>query len=326
MSIKNFRERSPVLIGILSILGIAAGTTFAFFIDRLPFIKQAYNIQAEFSDAAGLNVENQVRVAGVKVGTVESVELSGDRVMVRLEIQNDTQIPDDAGAEIKLATILGTKFVEIEGAGGGPYMEDGDLIPLERTTIPYEIYQASNEGVAVLEGLDGDALNRMLSTLADVTELAQEEIGHALEGLNELGANLNAKERDLLSLLKSSRDLTALLSDEGDEIIRLIDASNDVLGSLAQQREELQSLLESTKFMAAELTSLIRANRGNIDSILSDLERALAVLDRNIEHIDMALEYAGPSTRYFGRVFSQGRWGDIYSCAIILTGSCEQDE
>lgn len=326
MSIRNFRERSPILIGIISILGIAAAVTFAFSMDKIPALQQVYNVRAEFADAAGLNVENQVRVAGIKVGTVEAVELDGDHVDVTMEIDNGVEIPDDATAAIKLATLLGTKFVDVDGTGGGPYLQAGDTIPLERTSIPYEIYQAANQGTGVLEEINGRLLNEMLSELATVTRAARGEIGEALAGLNELGQGLNAKDDELEELLAGANDLTDLLSDEGDELVRLIDASNDVLASLAQQREEVQSLLEATKQMAAEVTSLLRHNRGRLDSILNKLHDALGVLERNIEHIDMAFEYMGSSSRYFANVFRQGPWGDLYTCVLIVSATCEQDE
>ncbi|MFP5351714.1 MAG: MlaD family protein [Actinomycetota bacterium] len=326
MSIKNFRERSPVLVGIVSILAITAMTTFAFFIDRIPALKQAYEVQAEFSDAAGLSTENQVRVAGIKVGTVSEIELAGDRVLVTMEIDNGIEIPSDAFAEIKLATLLGTKFIDIESKGGEPYLADGDIIPLEKTSVPYEIYQASNQGTAVLEDLDGQALNDMLVQLTKLTRVAQDEVGFALEGLNDLGTGLTQKDKELRSLLSGSRELTALLNDEGDELVRLIDASNSVLGSLARKREELQSLLSVTRQMARTVTTVLAENRGNLDTILDDLHNALLVLERNIEHLDVAFQYAGPSSRYFASIWTQGRWGDIYSCALVLSQSCENDE
>jgi phospholipid/cholesterol/gamma-HCH transport system substrate-binding protein len=323
VAVKNFRERSPIVVGIISIIALAAGTSFAFFIDRIPALKQAYDIKAEFADAAGLSVENQVRVAGIRVGAVQDIKLAGDRVEVLMEIDNGIEIPKDAFAEIKLATLLGTKFVDIEAKGGGPFMEEGDLIPMDRTATPYEIYQASNQGTNVLEDLDGPALNKMLVELTDLTRVVKEEVGTALSGLNELGAGLNEKDEELRSLLEGADELTGTLSDEGDNIVRLIDASNDVLGSVASKREQVQSLLELTKQMARNLTDLVRDNRGRLDAILLDLHKALIVLERNVKHVDMALEYAGPSSRYFGSIWTQGRWGDIYSCALIFSGSCE---
>jgi hypothetical protein len=74
--------------------------------------------------------------------------------------------------------------------------------------------------------------------------------------------------------------------------------------------------------MSGQLAGVLKDNRANVDAILSKLHLALVVLDRNIEHLDVALEYAGPSSRYFGEVFSQGRWGDIFNCAPILTAGC----
>lgn len=326
MSIKNVRERSPLLIGIISIIALVVGTTLAFYIDDLPFVKQAYDVKAEFADAAGLTAENQVRVAGIKVGTVTSVELDGDRVVVTMEIENSIDVPKDTFAEIKLATLLGTKFVALEAKGGAPFLESGDVIPLENTAVPYEIYQASNQGTNVLEDLDGDALNDMLVELTKLTRIAKDEVGTALEGLNDLGAGLSGRQDELRKLLAGSNDLTALLADESDEIVRLIDASNDVLASLSSQREEVQALLEATKLMASDVTRLVRANRSNLDSILADLHDALVVLERNVEHLDMAFEYAGPSSRYFGSIWAQGRWGDIFGCAIVASATCESDE
>ncbi|MGH2757703.1 MAG: MCE family protein [Actinomycetota bacterium] len=321
--VKNFRERSPMLIGIVSLLALAAGTTFAFSIDKFPALKQTYEIKAEFADAAGLAAENQVRVAGIKVGTVSKIELDRDRVLVAMDIENGIQIPDESFAEIKLATILGTKFVDIEAKGGAPYMESGDLIPLEDTAIPYEIYQASNQGTNVLEDLDGEALNAMLKELAKLVRVSKDEIGSALSGLNELGQGLNEREDDLESLLANADNLTGVLADEGEEINRLISSSDEVLGSLARKRETLQSLLEATKVMSGELAGVLRGNRENVDQILTKLHHALVVLDRNVEHLDVAFEYAGPSSRYFGSIFTQGRWGDIFTCGLIIAPVCQ---
>jgi len=324
VSIKNFRERSPVLIGILSIIGIVGMTLFAFELPKIPQFKQAYEIKAYFSDAIGLVNDNQVRVAGIKVGQVTGIELKGDRVLVTMDIDNGTKIPRDANAQIKLATLLGTKFVSVDGNGSGPYLADGDTIPLEHTSVPYEIFQAANEGTNVLEGLNGPRLNKLLTELTKLVKTSRGEIGNALAGLNQLGAGLNAKETDLKQLLAGADDLTKLLSSEGDEINRLIDSSNIVLSTLAQKREEVQSLLASTRLMAGELADLIHTHRAQLDGILGHLHNALVVLEKNVDDIDVALAYAGASSKYFAKIFTNGRWGDIFSCALILSATCEQ--
>jgi phospholipid/cholesterol/gamma-HCH transport system substrate-binding protein len=323
MSIKNFRERNPIIIGILSIIVIGGLVAFAFSINRIPQLKQAYEIKAYFSDAIGLTTDNQVRVAGIKVGQVKDIELVGDRVLVTMDVDNNIKIPRDATASIKLATLLGTKFVNIDGAGPGPFLADGDTIPIEQTSVPYQIFQAANEGTGVLEGLNGPRLNKLLIELTDLIRASRGEIGHALEGLNELGASLNARAPEFRQLLSGADDLTKLLANEGDDINNLIDSSNTVLATLAQKREEIQSLLASTELMAGELADLVRTHRAQLDGILDHLHNALVVLNRNVEHLDVALKYAGASSRYFAKIFTQGHWGDIFSCALILSATCQ---
>jgi phospholipid/cholesterol/gamma-HCH transport system substrate-binding protein len=324
MAIKNFRERSPRLIGIISILAIAGGTLFAFSIDKIPTLKQAYTIQGQFADATGLTTSNQVRVAGIKVGQVTGIELTGDKVLVTMEINNSTQIPKAATAEIKLATLLGTKYVNINGEGGGPYMQSGDLIPLSRTSVPYEIFQASNQGTKVLQGLNGNALNNALGELTKVVKAARSKLGVALTGLSDLGQGLNSKQQDLKDLLANADQLTGLLSGQGQHINRLIDSSNVVLQTLADKQAGLRSLLHQTNVMAASLDQVLVQNQGNLNGILSHLHRALLVLNHNVKNLGVALQFAGPSSRYFGSIFQHGRWGDIYSCALVLTATCEQ--
>ena len=323
MAVKNFRERNPVIIGILSIAGIAIGTLFAFSINKIPAFKQAYEIKAEFADAVGLTTSNQVRVAGIKVGQVTGIKLEGDHVLVTMDIDNGTQIPKSATADLKLATLLGTKYININSRGGAPYMTAGDMIPLSRTTVPYEIFQAANQGTKVLQGLNGNQLNLALRELTKVVKKSRTKLGSALTGLSKLGEGLNSRQRDLRQLLANADSLTALLSGQGHNINRLIDSSNTVLSTLNQKRAGLQSLLHKTNLMAADLFDVLRSNRTNLTNILNHLHNALVVLNNNVGNLDVALEWAGPSSRYFGSIFQHGRWGDIYSCAVVLSKTCE---
>lgn len=323
MALKNFRERNPIIIGLLSILGIAAGTVFAFSINKIPALKQAYEIKADFADAVGLTTSNQVRVAGIKVGQVTGIQLQGDHVEVTMDIDNGTQIPKSATADLKLATLLGTKYININARGSGPYMTDGDVIPLSRTTVPYEIFQAANQGTKVLQGLNGNQLNLALRELTKVVKRSRTKLGSALTGLSKLGEGLNSRQKDLTELLANSDQLTKLLSGQGNNINRLIDSSNEVLSTLNQKRATLQSLLHQTNLMAANLFDVLHNNRSNLTGILNDLHNALVVLDKNVSNLDVALEFAGPSSRYFASIFQQGRWGDIYSCALVLSATCE---
>ncbi len=70
---RSFRERSPWLVGIVSLILLSIGVTLAFSVNRFQVLRGVYSISADLQDAAGLQPGNEVRVAGVKVGRVTGI-------------------------------------------------------------------------------------------------------------------------------------------------------------------------------------------------------------------------------------------------------------
>lgn len=110
----SFRERRAWLVGVVSMAVIAAGLGFAFSINNVPALRGVYEISAELKDAAGLQSGNEVRVAGVKVGRVVDVRLTDTAAVIDLEIENGVDIPQETRLEVKLKTLLGQKFVDLQ--------------------------------------------------------------------------------------------------------------------------------------------------------------------------------------------------------------------
>jgi hypothetical protein len=77
--VKPFRERNPILVGVISVAVLVAAMLFALSLNRLTFLRGVYTVKADFADASGLTPDNEVRVAGLKVGKVDSVELAPAR-------------------------------------------------------------------------------------------------------------------------------------------------------------------------------------------------------------------------------------------------------
>src|SRR5687767_5500041 len=198
---KPFRERNPILVGLISVGVLTVLMTFAFSLNRFTFFRGVYAVEADFEDAAGLTAENEVRVAGLKVGKVKSIELSSrddsevrDRVHVVMEIASGIKLGADTEAEIKLKTILGQKFVDIVPKGGAPFVREDQIIPLERTRIPFELYEVTNRSVGTLGEIDADALNDALRELGTLFDDPEGNLGRALDGLSKASAGLKDRE------------------------------------------------------------------------------------------------------------------------------------
>src|SRR5215204_3219846 len=106
-----FRERNPVVIGAISMAVIVALMTIAFKAGDLPVIGGGDTYYASFTEAGGLKPNDEVRIAGVRVGKVRSVELKGGRVQVRFQVDRGAKFGQETGAQIKVKTILGSMFL-----------------------------------------------------------------------------------------------------------------------------------------------------------------------------------------------------------------------
>lgn len=312
----SFRERSPIPIGIASIIGITIGLLFAFYFKKIPFFANNYDLKAEFADAAGLTPDNEVRVAGIKVGRVAAVQLRKDRVLVTMEIEKGVNIPKRAKAVISLKTILGTKFIAIDATGAGPFFIEGQTIPLRQTSIPFEIYQAANSGVELLAEIDAKLLNDGFKALAELTNDPNRNLARALEGSADVTGALASQRAALENLLARGEEVVAALDQSSPDIQRLLSDADTVLNLLARRRATVKSLLDNTDRLMGSLGGLLRDNRGEIDIILKDLHAVLLIVDAKLADLEQAIRLLGPTTESFGRVVWRGRWASI--CVMAL--------
>lgn len=318
---KPFRERNPIAVGLVSVGVLIVLMGFAFSLDRLPFLRGVYTVRAHFADAAGLTPDNEVRVAGLKVGKVNSVELAErdargvtDRVLVEMEVSDGIDLGDRTEGEIKLKTILGAKFVELVPKGSEAL--DG-VIPLERTRIPFEIYEVANRTVGTIGELDADALNESLRALADLFDDPDGNLGRALDGLSAATDGLKEREAEIEDLVRYGSDILETLGSRSEALGRIFDSGAELLGALSARRDSLARFVDGSNQLAAELSDLLADTRGDLDPALEALHRTLLVVRKDIAPLEDALRTLGPAAKSFGSVFLQGHWGDVWIQTIL---------
>lgn len=321
---KPFRERNPIGVGLISVAVLTALMVFAFSLNRFPFFRGVYEVSADFADAAGLTPENEVRVAGLKVGKVTSVELAEpdaqqvvDRVRVVMEVSSSVDLGDRTEAEIKLKTILGQKFVDVVPAGGAPFSRGDRIIPLDRTRIPFELYEVTNRSVESIGQLDAQALNDSLNELAELFDDPDGNLGRALEGLSKATDGLKDHEPELEALLRDGATIVSTLGSRSEALGRIFDSTSELLTALSARGDALRRFVRGSDALARELGGLLRDTRADLDPALEDLHRTLLVVRKDIEPLEAAVEALGPSAKSFGRAFLQGHWGDVWLQSII---------
>jgi phospholipid/cholesterol/gamma-HCH transport system substrate-binding protein len=335
--VKSFRERRPWLVGLTSIALLVGAVAFAFSINRFQFLRGVYTIKADLRDAAGLQPENEVRVAGVKVGKVTDIELTDDAARVSMEIERDVRLPVETQVEVKLRTILGQKFIDLQvpatflsaaSGGGDPtavtrgYLDPGDVIPKSQTTIPYEVYQAATQGTETLEAIDKKALRRLLQVLGTTVGRSRDELRQVFADLDVATDVLADKGPEIATLLHNARRLTGTLAESDAEIDAILRDATDVFGTLAERRGTISTLLASTQVLAEDLGVLIQSSRGTVDVAVADLNGILITAEAELDTIERSLRELAVAQRMFGTPGKFGRFIEGHACAVTSEDTC----
>ncbi|QDQ94233.1 MCE family protein [Rhodococcus sp. WB9] len=312
------RRRSPAVAGALGILVVLLATLSAFFLDSLPFIGAGSTYHAEFSEAAGLKPSNEVRIAGVKVGKVTSVELDGDHVDVAFKV-SDAWVGNETSASIQIKTILGQKYLALDPRGSDT-LNPSDVIPLDRTTSPYDVIEAFSAAAQTVGDIDSDQLAQSMVTLSQAFEGTPTEIRASLDGVSRLSQTIASRDQELQKLFDATGKTTKVLADRNAEFNRLISDAGLLLGELNSRQQSISQLLTGTQRLSQQLTGLVRDNEAAIGPALEQLDGVVEILEANNENLDKAMKLYEPFVRLYTNVVGNGRWFDQVVVNLLPPG------
>jgi phospholipid/cholesterol/gamma-HCH transport system substrate-binding protein len=311
-------ERNPLLLGVVGLVLAAVGLLAAFNADRLPLIGGGSTYAAAFSEAAGLHPGDEVRVAGVKVGSVTAVGLDRDHVRVRFRVK-DAWIGDQTAAAIKIKTLLGRKYLALEPAGDRELPAGGE-IPLSRTTSPYDVLEAFAGLTRTVDAIDTGQLAKAFQTLAATFAGTPAEVRGSLRGLSALSATIASRDALLRQLLSRTKTVTAVLAARSGDLTALIADANRLLTEVRNRRAVISALLVDTSALAIQLSGLVADNRARLGPALSELHGVVELLRRNQANLDRSLALLAPFVRVFANTVGNGRWFDTYLQNLVIPG------
>jgi phospholipid/cholesterol/gamma-HCH transport system substrate-binding protein len=306
-------DRHPVRVAVIGLLVIVLATVLAF--DARDLFGGGTTYRAEFTEAAGLQPDDLVTVAGVEAGRVDSVELAGDRVLVTFTV-DDAWVGDGTSASIEIRTLLGAKYVALDPQGEGE-LGAGETIPLARTASPFDVIEAFNGLAGTIDELDTPQLAESLRTLADTFRDTPPEIRGALDGLSRLSTTIASRDEEIRDLLAGTENLSGVLADRRGEVQQLLADGNLLLAEVQRRRDAISELLDGTRALSTELRGLVADNQEQLRPTLESLDSVATILQRNRDELDRALELQAVFTRLFTNTIGNGRWFDNYICALV---------
>jgi phospholipid/cholesterol/gamma-HCH transport system substrate-binding protein len=307
---KPFRDRNPVTIGAISLAVIAILVFLAFNAQSLPIIGGGTVYQAYFSEAAGLKPDDPVRVSGVKVGKVDSLELAHGAVLVKFRVKN-AFLGDRSEAAIKIETVLGAKYLQLVPIGTSELNKDKP-IPLSRTASPYDVVQAFSDLSTTIDQIDTTQLASSFEVLSQTFSNTPDDVRTSLQGLARLSTTISSRDAQLQRLLAATRSVTQVLADRNGEFTKLIIDSNTLLQEVQARRQLIDQILANTQRLAQQLSGLAADNRTALTPALQQLSIVTDVLSRNRAALGQTVAKLAPFVRVFTNTLGNGRWFDSF--------------
>lgn len=305
-----FREKNKTVIGAIGIMAIHSLLYTSFNTDKLPFIGAGPTYKADFAEGAGLQKMDEVRVAGVKVGKVTGIDLAGDHVVVQMRVKGAT-LGRLTKAEIRIKTVLGRKYVQLDPAGDGT-LDPSSEIPVSRTTSPFDIAPAFQKLAGTVGNIDGAQLGKAFSTLADDFRDSPKDVRASLDGLSRLSMTIASRDAQLKLLLQKARRVTGTLAARDHDLVSLLKDSDLTFQEVQARREAIHHLLVSTTTRSEQLVALVQENIATLAPALHSLRSVVTVLRNNQDNLDKSIAQLAPFVRLFANNLGNGRWFDTF--------------
>ena len=270
-----------------------------------------YRVTAFFDETVGLYPGSDVRVLGIAIGTIDDVVPLGDQVRVEMSIDEDYDVPVDADAIILAPSLVSDRYVQLSPVyDGGPTMEDGAEIPLDRTAIPVEldaVYGALDELSAAL-GPTGANANGALSDLVDVgaanLEGNGDELNRTLTGFSQAVETLAENRDDLFGSLDNLQTFTSALATIDAQVGQFNDNMAAVADLLEGERADLQEAVALLSDALGDVAGFVRDNTALLTTNVDRLADVTLVLVQQRAKLAEVLDVAPAALGNLARAYN----------------------
>jgi phospholipid/cholesterol/gamma-HCH transport system substrate-binding protein len=251
-------------------------------------------ITAYFTSATAIYPGDQVRVSGVKVGTIKSIQPAGTQAKMILKVDHGVSIPADAKAVIVTQNLVAARYVQLTPAyrNNGPVMADGAVIPVQRTAVPIEWDQVKTQLMRLATDLGPNpkvstpSIARFVDSAANALQGNGDKLRQTLAQLSGVGRVLANGSGNIVDIIKNLQTFVTALRDSNVQIVQFNDRLATLTGVVNDSKSDLDAALTNLSSAVGEVQRFIAETRDQTSEQIARLGDALQpIVDQH-----MALE------------------------------------
>jgi virulence factor Mce-like protein len=275
------RKSLAVLLAVLIVAGAALVLRERVFRPK--------TITAYFATTTAIYPGDEVRVSGVKVGTVGSIEPQGVQAKMTMTVDRDVPIPAGAKAIIIAQNLVSARYVQLAPAylTSGPTMADGAVIPIERTAVPVEWDEVKDQLMRLATDLgptsdvSGTSVSRFIDSAANALDGNGDKLRQTLAQLSGVGRILADGSGNIVDIIKNLQTFVTALRDSNQQIVRFENRFATLTSVLDDSKSHLDSALSDLSVAVGEVQRFIKGTR---DKTSQQIQRLANVTQNLVDH------------------------------------------
>ncbi|WP_016909455.1 MCE family protein [Streptomyces xiaopingdaonensis] len=318
----------PLLKSLVFVLVTALATAALAFSITNGGVGESDTYRARFTDTTGLVEGDSVRIAGVKVGQVDSIRVAQRRVAeVEFSVERGRRLPSSAGASIKYLNMVGQRYVALERGTGavGTSLPRGATIPLERTTPALDLTQLFNGFKPLFEGLSPKDTNQLAGEIVQVLQGEGATVSSLVSRVASLTTTLAEKDEVIGSLIGNLNRVLKTVNKREQGFNRLVDSLEELVAGFSQDRKPLGRAVSAMSGLTTTTADLLQDGRAPLKRSISQLGRVADQLDDGAPQIEQFLRRTPAKMTALTRASSYGSWFNTYLCEARVHGVSTYD-
>jgi len=272
--------------------------------------------RAVFADATGVVQGDDVRIAGVKVGTVEEIEIEDrTRALVTFSVESGTEINESTHAAIRYRNLVGQRYISLtQEVGDAARLDEGDTIPVEQTSPALDLTVLFNGFKPLFQALSPDDVNKLSYEVVQVFQGEGGTLENLLGHTASITQTLADRDQVIGDLIDNLDYVLDHIADRDDQLSDLIVTFRTLVSGLKDDREAILASLDGISALSVQTADLVKGIRPYFVEDVKQLRRVAGNVDRNKAELDRALQVLPIKLEKIGRTAIYGSWFNFYLC------------
>lgn len=297
-----------------------AGTValFAIFGQYQGGAKNRYS--AAFDDVSNLKAGDSVRVAGVRVGTVNRVDLQSDNsVVVDFAADRDIVLTSGTTIAVRYLNLIGDRYLELMDAPGSTKIQPpGSRIPTDRTSSALDLDLLLGGLKPVVQGLNPQAVNALTNSLIQILQGEDGNLESLFDKTSVFTNEIANNSQNVQQVIDNLNSVLGTVSKNGESFSGSVDRLEKLISGLSKDRDPIGEAITALDAGTASLTDLMNQARPPLAGTVDQLARLAPLLNDDKPTLDLALQNAPKNYRKLVRLGSYGSWLNQYLCGLSL--------